>query len=848
MRLTSFALRGLLAYQHGEVRVNADELPSGLIALTGPNGHGKTTLLETPLAAAFRSFPSRPDRAVMDYAGTSDAYLETTFDLDGQGAFRLRCNVDGPRRKTSAVLESVDADGTVTPLNDGKVSTYDAAIATLLPPQALLLASVFGAQTQRGSFVSLDTGARKQLFAQLLGLQHLEDMAARAKQAEKLAGHAVVPLRAAFEVLNRDARLELAIELEQLADTLQVEQGRLELQRRALQDELATAEGELAALQAAAAAYATARTTADHHEVERAAVQREHATVLGALDQLTVTTAADRSSIQAATAAALAAFDARIADTKAHAAEVAQVATERAAAVELLQRKRAKNQELLANAARVAEAVETSATATASIASLRAEAQSREYALAGVQLRMHEVSNALRDVGEADRALARDTMAAALLACAPFGDACAPCGFMAQAVGARARIPDLQHTVATRGTVEAERADVEHAIHAQQDQIHTIREQLATHEAVIAAQSPWTTLADALRQATERIADYEAQIQTREADAARALQAAEVREAKRVEDLQADRAARAAQQVQQDAELHARVTTQRTALAERGDRLAQRLTAIAFVLADLEDVLASTHEAAAQAAAQTTRLQERRRAWDASTAALASVTSRHEELARRRAQYAVRCEERDTTAARIATLEHHRQDWDVLARACARDGLQTIEIDDAGPTVSAYTNRILRDCYGPRFTVEIVTQEAKASKSKDGSTMKETFELKVYDADRGGSPRDIADLSGGEKVIVEEALKSAIALLVNDRNVHRIRTCWRDETTGPLDEDNRARYMRMLRSVHTLGGFHQTYFVTHDDEAALQSDAQLYVHDGQVDVVLPPYGRSAVAA
>jgi len=45
--------------------------------------------------------------------------------------------------------------------------------------------------------------------------------------------------------------------------------------------------------------------------------------------------------------------------------------------------------------------------------------------------------------------------------------------------------------------------------------------------------------------------------------------------------------------------------------------------------------------------------------------------------------------------------------------------------------------------------VDLVTQEAKAG----GKGLKESFQIKVFDNERGGTARDLDALSGGEKVI-----------------------------------------------------------------------------------------------
>lgn len=176
-------------------------------------------------------------------------------------------------------------------------------------------------------------------------------------------------------------------------------------------------------------------------------------------------------------------------------------------------------------------------------------------------------------------------------------------------------------------------------------------------------------------------------------------------------------------------------------------------------------------------------------------------------------------------------------EWNVLAKAFGREGLPVLEIDAAGPAVSDLCNDLLHSCFGSsRFTVELVTQQPKT----DGTGMKEIFELKVHDSEQGGE-RDLTDLSGGEQVIVDEALKSAIALFVNQQNTFPMETCWRDETTGALDPENALRYIALLRRLQERGGYEKVVFVSHNPDATALADAQLAVADGAVTVRYPPF-------
>jgi exonuclease SbcC len=189
---------------------------------------------------------------------------------------------------------------------------------------------------------------------------------------------------------------------------------------------------------------------------------------------------------------------------------------------------------------------------------------------------------------------------------------------------------------------------------------------------------------------------------------------------------------------------------------------------------------------------------------------------------------------------RLAKLDTELLEWQLLQQAFDRDGLPALEVDQAGPEISALTNQILADCFDSRFSVELVTQVSKA----DGKGMKDDFTLLVTD-NHTGQIRDIADLSGGEEVIVAEAFMNAIALRINASSRTPILTFFRDETTGALTKENTQRYVQMLRKVQALGGIKQIIFISHDPDAYALADAQIRVAGGQVTTFLPPYSEAA---
>jgi exonuclease SbcC len=181
--------------------------------------------------------------------------------------------------------------------------------------------------------------------------------------------------------------------------------------------------------------------------------------------------------------------------------------------------------------------------------------------------------------------------------------------------------------------------------------------------------------------------------------------------------------------------------------------------------------------------------------------------------------------------AKIRPSEREISDWKFLARGLGREGVQALELDAAGPRVSDLANELLADAYGPRFQVRFETQAAKA----DGKGVKETFDIIVVDNERGREG-DGEDLSGGEKVIVGEALGLAVGLFHAQAAGANLGTVIRDETVGALDPENGQRYLAMLRAFLRVGRVHQLLFVAHQPALVDLADAVVRIENGRISL------------
>lgn len=859
MRIERLTLKGVTAFRD-PITIDCTTLPAGLIAIIGPNGHGKTTLLESlGPAPAYREFPSRAERQLVDYATGPDSYLDQVLTLDGRGTFRLRVNLDAVHRKTDAVLEQLLPDGRAVPLNDGKATTYDAAIAPLLPSRELILASAFAAQNRAGSFVTGTRAERKALFAELLGLGAYEQKAETARQAAGAVQTRRIHLRAQLDLLEAATATEILDACDRDAQRLQIEVGRNDETLQRLAAELAAAEGaEAAAQEAVAAARERLRTREDLArrcadletqraalalDVEAAETARQQALV--AIERRLTDALADIAARRASVLTRdvlesrrdddLARIDARLADDLRDRAE-----------------RRANNAALLEQAAEIRAAVQAVAEADAALLEARTALDELAQLIAHADAELVDVRAEARRSGDADAALRLETARrqAALLESTPCHGA-APydgCEFLADARQALAALPALE----ARAAEAAERSAHIAAIDGRLTELRTRQRELDARRQLIEARTEHRAAIETrrarLEAASDRIAEIDretAALRTRAEDERTAARDACTRglaEAEETLRALSDDEARARTRAADE------TRDQLRAADERRQRLDGRLAvlqpeidaAVAALAAQRVTVDVVALEQAVATAAETR--QSLRAAHTAAVADQARITEAMAQHHARAADLRRQVTDRNTRREALARIETDLVEWQALAAALGRDGLQVLEMDAAGPIVSELTNDLLEFALGSRrFTVELVTQQAKAK----GKGLKETFDLLVYDTERGNAQRSVTDLSGGEQVLIDEALKGAIALFINARNEHPIRTCWRDETTGALDPENARRYMAMLRRIQERGQFERLYVISHNPDAAALADAQLHVHDGRVDVLYPPFAEVA---
>jgi exonuclease SbcC len=716
-----------------DVEVDFDKIPGDLIAVTGLNGQGKTSLIESVFASLYRTFPSRPAGIYASCHG-KDAKIEFDFDWHGE-QYRTLLNIDAVQKEMESFLYGFTFDGEPQPYKGitGKNKDFDKVIEKLFGDSAMVLASSFAAQTKQGNFLDLEKIERKRLF---LGMLNLEKLG----QISKLAGAGVFTTDNALEQMRFKEQQLDAVAKQVLPDLDAMRKKNEEFsasifEQEARMDKLKEEVGVLKA---------------------KASMVEE---IVKRLNEL-------RKKLDYATK------------------QTTDLAT-----------RKMLNQKLLEEAPKIKHAseqiiilrgeIEKQRKLLSQLTGQRREAASQKerYDTSVSEMRL----NWLKEQGAmkaAEKLKVDAEQAAALMEevpCKGEGDF-AKCQFLLRAVEEKEKM-------------EAYEVDI-----------------LNHKQAMLRIQDDQKAL---IAPNKGLIANLDAQMQSIEST----ISTAEF-QSKSLEPI----AARGARVAYAEA-LVAELANQIKAIDES-------IIGTTASLTDAESEWATAKDSDSKREIAVMHLSNAQRD-------LVITKTQRENLFNNIHQAELLYKQADEAQQELAGLlveirnkETDRRQWALLETAFGPNGIQSLEIDAAGPTVSAYANELLFACYGARFSLKLITQKLLA----DGSGYKDEFDAVVMDTERGREG-SVSELSGGEKVVVSEALGLAVAIFNKSKNGIAWESLWRDEVSGALDDIAAPKYIQMLRRAREIGHFLKVFFIAHQTRVQDLADSRINLNNGIAEII-----------
>lgn len=762
------------------------------IAIKGDNGQGKSTILNL----ALTPWREPPQLVGTVYDQFSESGLRELTWTHGDATYRSRIEIrnTGKTKSQRAYLhQQTDTGWTPVALpdntvSDGKASTYDACIASILGDQGVYYLSAFRAQN---CAKLADHDDPKGLMRALLGLDEPARLADLSREVAKELRRAHESVRAQAAALDghpaRIAELETAIRDLGIGHAARVEA------KLAALDTKAKASAEL---DRAMAGDLDRQRLID----QRAAAQRR-------LDAASQNAADTMAAARAAATAAMARVTAAQRTAAANLADL-EAALDRAngrlaAAKATLQQRdaiAAAEAECTALAARIANQegrVDTLTTRLNELRDLAAQVRTLEAEQASAMALGKQCAAKVTDIKARLADLNARAGFVALVPCGGTGQYAA-CPALQDAMTARERAAKTaQELPAYEAETEHQRA-VWKSLNAS---IAALLAKTADTGAVTTDHATAATLLGTLRERLEAVRAVAAQ--------GSALALAEQHMAEASLDADALAARMETARAESDAAIaqaSADATSAEAAVAAAQENADATIAALRAELAALPEpgtdqavTLARAAMASAEAAAE------------AAKAAIDEASATKAQHIAEIARLQVDLERNADTLAKARHLEAEISDWTLLGSALR--GVIDLSIEDAGPAIAATTNRLLADAYGPRFAVRIVTQREQAN----GKTV-ETFDISVIDAE-SGLESSVRQKSGGESVWLDKALTDAVGLYHQEAAGVHFESLFADEAEDGLTEERKSQFWRMDRAALEMGGYRRKFFVSHHPRA-----------------------------
>jgi len=163
--------------------------------------------------------------------------------------------------------------------------------------------------------------------------------------------------------------------------------------------------------------------------------------------------------------------------------------------------------------------------------------------------------------------------------------------------------------------------------------------------------------------------------------------------------------------------------------------------------------------------------------------------------------------------------------WEYLKTACGKKGLQALEIDAVSPVIEQYANDLLISTFGPNNTIRFETQD------EDG---KEVLNIIVMDPD--GTETMLENKSGGEAVWILKSLRLALTLLSKEKSGRDFKTVLMDEEDGALSPKNAVKFIGLYRSMMDIGRFNTCFYISHKQEAVALANHRLLFGEKGIDI------------
>jgi len=171
----------------------------------------------------------------------------------------------------------------------------------------------------------------------------------------------------------------------------------------------------------------------------------------------------------------------------------------------------------------------------------------------------------------------------------------------------------------------------------------------------------------------------------------------------------------------------------------------------------------------------------------------------------------------------LSRLELEASRWARAAEVCGRDGLQAVAVETVCNRIAQTATEIFHRVCGPTWSIRFAS-----TRGGDGKVIEQARWMAKKHAD--DKEREVRATSGGEEVMLTNAILFAFAYELQERTDRVDATVIVDETSGALRGENQEKWVAILREGANVAGVERVLMVPPDSPTILHiADAQVAI-------------------
>ena len=174
-------------------------------------------------------------------------------------------------------------------------------------------------------------------------------------------------------------------------------------------------------------------------------------------------------------------------------------------------------------------------------------------------------------------------------------------------------------------------------------------------------------------------------------------------------------------------------------------------------------------------------------------------------------------------AEKRAHLAMESSEWLYIQGKCSATGIRALEINSVAPSIAYVANQLLASSFGAQAMVNLQTLDSEGREV-----------LRMVAIDQDGEEVLVQNRSGGQQRYALKAMRLAMTIISKEKSGRDYKSSFADEEDDGLSPDAAVKFTQLYRSFLEQGGFDKAFYISHKEHCVALADHIIRLGPGGV--------------